>query len=793
MLDSLSEAQFRIDLLIPLLTRIGCKNVRERHGPEEYGKDITFSEVSPLGTTYVAVVAKVGNISGAASGVQNLNTVLNQVNMAFEMDYEDIETKQKHRINRVIVWTTGKIANNAEKRIISSSSDQYRNIEFKDGQATIELIEQYYTGFFTIRDPYISDYFAASKEHFSHIEELRTLGYSSDRQRLPTIFVPPIFTPYDRSKPKHRPTQKPHEIKIKKTPFIELEERKENTLIIGEAGTGKTTLLRRLFLHIIEVNEQKMSKTPIPILIEIKKLDFGEEKDCITKAIREAFIRFSPTGLAPELSSNLSDGSFVILLDGLDELVSEEQIKTVILLIEDYSNRFPGNRLVITSRTHEILDDPTILPGFKVYQVNNLDIKQMESFIENWFGDNIQISGKLKKFISSPIALHGLPATPLVLSLIAILFETGNKEIPANLTELFQKYTELALGRWDVSKDISQQFEWRIKEFILRRISWELIQQHKVEINYQDLKRISLQSSSDRGLKIDPDLFFKEVISRSELLVQNDEGDYEFKHRVFRDYFCGLEINSLPDPKSFVTNKLLDGEWFYSIFFASGLQPDSEDYLRIALDLTGESIEKQLPYAYTLGLLAQSKYLAPLAIKIEAVKSILDLLIENWDKTVNWIQENQRDFDKENIEITHFMLLFFYLAWPSVALGSITLVQALSEIVKEYVGSLGEFTSDQETIREWKTFFLSVACIQCDNVESVLSIYESRIITDPLFWLIGSVMIDEMVKKTWLNNEDIERLKKLSKKLKRKWGKQKKYLTEIFKSTPIPLLQSSNS
>ena len=144
MLQGLNEMEFRQEVLIPLLKKMGYQKVRERHGPQEYGKDITFYEPSEFGGMYYAVVAKVGAISGAASGKRNLATINTQIAQAFSMPFEDVEDKKTYCVNRVIVWTTGNISNNAERQIVNAANDEYKQVVFRGDEATLELLEKHY-------------------------------------------------------------------------------------------------------------------------------------------------------------------------------------------------------------------------------------------------------------------------------------------------------------------------------------------------------------------------------------------------------------------------------------------------------------------------------------------------------------------------------------------------------------------------------------------------------------------------------------------------------------------------
>ncbi len=62
------EDAFCRELLHPLLRRMGFLFVRYTHGKKEYGKDFTFSEVTPFGNhRHYGLQAKAGNIAGGVN------------------------------------------------------------------------------------------------------------------------------------------------------------------------------------------------------------------------------------------------------------------------------------------------------------------------------------------------------------------------------------------------------------------------------------------------------------------------------------------------------------------------------------------------------------------------------------------------------------------------------------------------------------------------------------------------------------------------------------------------------
>ena len=90
-LRQLDERGLRENILLPLLTRLGCKAPTIYHGPQERGKDIITYTNNPLGQReYVAVVAKSVDLSGSVSSSAGLREVIHQVEQCFDIPYDDL-------------------------------------------------------------------------------------------------------------------------------------------------------------------------------------------------------------------------------------------------------------------------------------------------------------------------------------------------------------------------------------------------------------------------------------------------------------------------------------------------------------------------------------------------------------------------------------------------------------------------------------------------------------------------------------------------------------------------------
>ena len=149
-LSELDEKGLREDVLLPLLTRLGCKAPTIYHGPQERGKDIITYTDDLLGQReYVAVVAKAVDLSGSVSSSTGLSAVLHQVQQCFDIPYKDLFGMTKVSINRVWIVTSKRILCGAETSIFSTleKNNLGKLIRFISGEKLAGLIDEKYPAF----------------------------------------------------------------------------------------------------------------------------------------------------------------------------------------------------------------------------------------------------------------------------------------------------------------------------------------------------------------------------------------------------------------------------------------------------------------------------------------------------------------------------------------------------------------------------------------------------------------------------------------------------------------------
>lgn len=147
-LNNLSEKEFRQDLIIPLLSKMGYIAPIEYHGINEKGKDIVCFEYDKLNEQrFLAIVAKTGDLTGNASTNTGLITIVNQVQQAFDNAYEDLFNMKQVFINEVWVMTNGKIVSGAQESVINTlrKSNLDKQIRIIGDDRIIQLIDKHFS------------------------------------------------------------------------------------------------------------------------------------------------------------------------------------------------------------------------------------------------------------------------------------------------------------------------------------------------------------------------------------------------------------------------------------------------------------------------------------------------------------------------------------------------------------------------------------------------------------------------------------------------------------------------
>lgn len=139
-----NEPFFCTEVLAPLIRRMGFVTVRYRHGTKEYGKDFTFSELTPfVQLRHYGLQAKAGNVSGEVNS--EIDEILGQMEDAFSIPYYEVGSKDPRYISVFIIAISGRYTENAKEKIVEKiPKGVIGSVYFLDRENIIELIERYW-------------------------------------------------------------------------------------------------------------------------------------------------------------------------------------------------------------------------------------------------------------------------------------------------------------------------------------------------------------------------------------------------------------------------------------------------------------------------------------------------------------------------------------------------------------------------------------------------------------------------------------------------------------------------
>jgi predicted NACHT family NTPase len=165
--------------------------------------------------------------------------------------------------------------------------------------------------------------------------------------------------------------------------------------------------------------------------------------------------------VSPELESRMV--ITMLMVDALDEVPSSKRQQAL-----DKAAQFADElniSLLVTSRKIEMLKTPPA--GFTKYELMPFDVSQALKLFAKLVEGN---KDKLKVLKSGLEKIQfKMPMVPLSLILLFELAEE-RREIPESVNELYDRFADIAFGRWDRDKGIEVTFELSTEEALLGRL-----------------------------------------------------------------------------------------------------------------------------------------------------------------------------------------------------------------------------------------------------------------------------------------------------------------------------------
>lgn len=595
--NEVSEFHPLLKKLLPKLPNV--INIEYTHGPNEKGADFIIQTHHNVlkSEIYIGCIVKIGEIT------KNLININEQI--------EDSKLKRyifngKRNIHMDEIWviTNGSITNHAKEKI----HEKYNKIaiQFLDWKNILQLIDDYLPNYWYEIPLSIGDYL--SKLHATNKEMDKNLCLINVEDR--NFYIEQELSRWNSDWSDKKIKQKKENVDI----YREIDS--SNVIYIeGGMGSGKSKLIRKL-IDYYSLPETFLLKKFLPISITFKEF-IDLENESIESII------LTKTSHILDIDKN-DISHYLIFLDALDEVLMDfDRLSNYLSRLIENVIESKNVKLVFTSRIINIADNDE----YKIFtKINHLEIKTLKpknviSFIEK-ICNSANLSSRLYEDLKNSLLFKEIQRSPIGVILLARLLKENNLDLPQNLTELYSKYTELVLGRWDIDKGLQTQKEYEVAEVFIMELAKYSIENELIWINKNEALNFLKNYLSERNLGINYLEIFEKIVNRSGIIELNHLGDMtRFKHKGFIEYYYA-KYHVLNSEKLEISNRFFQIYWSNVYFFYVGLKRDCPELIREIVALKPNNDFEQFVKIMNIGNILLAGYQSPYKVFSESLYKI---------------------------------------------------------------------------------------------------------------------------------------------------------------------------
>ena len=315
-------------------------------------------------------------------------------------------------------------------------------------------------------------------------------------------------------------------------------------IIEGSGGIGKSTLMKHLFLSELKLKDY------IPIFTELK--DFNEEGHLdLEKLLLKKLNQFHNTFQEEYLDYALQSGCFLFLLDGYDELYSENQ-KEFFKKLNDFCDKYPENHYILSSRPYsesEFIE----FQRFTVLKAVPFNKEQAISLIIKIEYPDEELKNKFIRDLESGLydRHESFASNPLLLN---IMLSTYNDyaEIPQKLHLFYYQAFDTMFSKHDATKSYRRKMLSDLSSDTFKEcfaiFCFLTYQKAKTEFTFPEIEEIfkKFPPRIKNVLNIGD---FIDDLGNALCVLYREGNRYKFTHRSFQEYFVAYFLNIQTDSK----------------------------------------------------------------------------------------------------------------------------------------------------------------------------------------------------------------------------------------------------
>ena len=403
---------------------------------------------------------------------------------------------------------------------------KYRNTNIRFIMATniIDMIDRYYPQYWVNIDGTTANYLSAVTENARN----RIIRQSVLATENGIFYIPQEVSESEKTADYVHSKSKVKRRKQPETLSLSLALEKHDAIFLeGAMGQGKSRLLDQLVIDVAD-NDFYAENRAIPIYISFSELienHNNKYENILTDLLKTR-------GLSKDIIIKV-----LVIVDGVDEYRCDEseKISNIASLTHDVLAR--KHKIVLASRHLENPENVQRIEKIMTrYQLRFLNIQKMFNFVEA-VCENAANNKRLKSDAASSNLFRQLPRTPMSAILMGRVLQSNTNELPSTMPELYNKYVDLALGRWDIQKGIMSEKDYDTAVIIIRKLAVFMFDSKNNLVGIGDLRDIINDYLRDRETGQTNEEVFDYITSRNEILYVDLKGNrISFKHTSLLEY-----------------------------------------------------------------------------------------------------------------------------------------------------------------------------------------------------------------------------------------------------------------
>jgi predicted NACHT family NTPase/transcriptional regulator with XRE-family HTH domain len=363
---------------------------------------------------------------------------------------------------------------------------------------------------------------------------------------------------------------------------------------LGKPGAGKTTFLK--YLAILHISERCQNNL-VPVFIPLMEFGQASNQLSLLEFITQMLGKKDVKGT--ELFELLNHGKVLVLLDGLDEVVKEEDRSKVLKDIQEFADWYPANQFVITCR---IAAEEYNFQRFTEVEVADFDDEQIKTFVKKWFDarEKPEYAERFMQQMKADEPIKELAKSPLLLTLLCIEFEASG-DLARDRAELYKRCINTLMRTWDDQRNIKRQEIYKElsvqkKADLLSEIAWITFEGKQYFFKQRDVERyiydyicnLRNAKTATEDLELDSEAVLKSIEAHHGLLVERAINIYSFSHLTVHEYFTARYILTNANPKALddkilqnLSIRITEPRWREVFLFTVGLLPSAECLLML--------------------------------------------------------------------------------------------------------------------------------------------------------------------------------------------------------------------